>query len=236
MSPIVDDMEIILFESSDFSNLPTASEINEMKRLAILNDLTYSIHFPIDRKAGAENTVERQLFYEQVAEILSLTRKLPVSGYVLHCEGITFNSDMYKIANWEIYINNLLSKLSEKHPEQLSQLCIENLGYNPLLNKSFIDTYKLNSCLDIGHLWLYECDWATISETLFNTVKIIHFHGVSNGKDHTSIKKHDNKPELELFVKKILKKYTNTVTLEVFNEEDTFESLEYLGKLWEISH
>ena len=44
----VDDVELVLFESDEYSNLPTKSDVAEMGRIANDNDLTFTVHLPLD--------------------------------------------------------------------------------------------------------------------------------------------------------------------------------------------
>src|SRR5688500_10667676 len=51
----VDDIELILFEVDDGpNNLPGESVVEEMRQLARLYHLTYTVHLPLDLRLGAE--------------------------------------------------------------------------------------------------------------------------------------------------------------------------------------
>jgi hypothetical protein len=44
----VDDIELVLFESDEISNLPDAATVKILKETAEQSDLTYTIHLPMD--------------------------------------------------------------------------------------------------------------------------------------------------------------------------------------------
>jgi sugar phosphate isomerase/epimerase len=47
----VDDIELILFESDEMSNIPDEATVAELKQLADDNGLTYTVHLPLDPHA-----------------------------------------------------------------------------------------------------------------------------------------------------------------------------------------
>jgi hypothetical protein len=48
----VDDIELVLFESDEFSNLPDETTVKRLKEIADRSDLTYTIHLPLDTWMG----------------------------------------------------------------------------------------------------------------------------------------------------------------------------------------
>jgi len=90
----VDDIELVLFESDEFSNLPSASDMKKLAALAAESALTYSVHMPLDTYLGHIDRVERERSIGNCLKIMELTRDLPKSAYVVHFEagpGIDIN-------------------------------------------------------------------------------------------------------------------------------------------------
>jgi len=64
LCPVIDDIELVLFESPDFSNIPSKDDIRELALLAKDHGTGYTIHLPTDRKAGSTSKKERQELME----------------------------------------------------------------------------------------------------------------------------------------------------------------------------
>ena len=78
---------------------------------------------------------------------------------------------------------------------------------------------------------MYGSDWLQYCSQVIEKTRIIHLHGVVDGKDHRSLKKHTQQKKLQQ-LKSVLQCYTGVVTMEVFNEDDTFSSLSHFEELW----
>ncbi len=236
MAPVVDDIEIVLFESEEFSNLPDASVISELSELAKEHDLSYTIHFPIDIKAGSEDPEERSAFFKGVEKILALTGPLDPYGYILHLEGITAESTDNEREHWHQVCGEMCRNIAVVPGLVPGKICIENLFYPLKWHQDLVEENGFSYCIDIGHLWQAEKDWEGDLQKYLSKTRIIHLHGVCDVGDHISL----IKGELD-HVKKalgILKEgnYAQVLSLEVFNEEDTFESLDMVGSIWQKLH
>ena len=226
MADKVDDIELVLFESNEWSNLPDISTVSSMQDIANKYDITYSIHFPIDCRAGVDNPQEREKFYTRVTDIIRLTEELPISGYLLHLEGLKSENDHVEVQRWKKVTDTLCDTLISSQNINPNLICIENLGYNPRLHMQHIVRYQFSHCIDLGHLWMYGSDWLQYCNQVIENTRIIHLHGVVEGKDHCSLRKHTQKIQLQE-LKSVLRNYTGVVTMEVFNNDDTFSSLSH---------
>jgi sugar phosphate isomerase/epimerase len=234
MADKVDDIELVLFESREASNLPDSSTVSLLRRIARENDLTYSVHFPIDRRAGAESVEERNKFFDSVTGIIRLTQRLPVSGYVLHLEGLKDESDPYQVDAWRQRTGEFCQRLADGLLVDPKSICVENLGYAPELHRRVVEKCRFSNCIDIGHLWLYGADWIEHIGRVIDSTRIIHLHGVSGGKDHLSLAVHAKPSQLRKLAS-MLYQYSGVLTLEVFREKDTFSSLAIFKELWHRS-
>lgn len=232
LAPLVDDIELVLFESGSESNLPDAKLINELKALALANSLTYTVHFPIDLKAGSNDESERTKYATKALSILERTRDLDPYAFVMHFEGIENYASTGRILEWQGNVRHTLDQM-HRRGMPLDRICIENLNYPWVWHKDIVTDYGLVNCCDVGHLWAAKNpDWAEECKALLPATRVIHLHGTHEGKDHLSLLK-ESCQRIEQLVKEFLKDYRNVLTIETFSEKDTFESLEVLRKTWD---
>ncbi len=229
MAPIVDDIELILFESDDISNLPDKKVVTELKNIAKDYNITYTVHFPIDKDAGSQNQNERIKVYQQINKIVDLTQVLNPYAYLLHLQGISNDSTKQEINIWNGFCYEICEKITLIDDITPEKICIENLKYPLEWHMNIINQFGFSLCLDTGHLWLNCTNWEEIFAQNIHNTRVLHLHGVNEGVDHISL----NKNEIEDLVKvlKIIKNgYKHIVTLEVFSINDIFHLL------WEESY
>ncbi|NLP03213.1 MAG: sugar phosphate isomerase/epimerase [Fibrobacter sp.] len=234
ISPIVDDIELILFESSSFSNIPSANDISELRTIAEYNGCGYTVHLPIDRKAGDPDERVRREFRDEACRIIDLTHKLSPRAWILHLEGIEKGSGKEELSRWQKWCRETVSDLV-KRAENQRLIAIENLSYPVEWNESFATVFNTSYCFDIGHLWLQSgLDWESLCVKLIPDTAVVHFHGVHEGKDHISLSDGDREQQRRFLM--LLKDagYRGVLTLEIFNEKDLHLSMEVLGRLWEL--
>ncbi len=236
MAPIVDDIEIVLFQSEEYSNLPDTETISELAHLSKENNITYTVHFPIDKDAGATDAFERKQFSDQVKRIIELMQPVDPYGYLLHFQGIEADSSEQERNAWLHACDEVCRQIAGIPDLEKKKICVENLSYPLAWHMDMVERYGFSLCLDIGHLLLSEKNWDDIFAEYLGKTRIIHLHGVCDMKDHISLKK----GKLGDVEKSILlikeSKYRHIVTLEVFDSDDTFESIEIVEGLWQNLH
>lgn len=232
MAPLVDDIEIILFESEELSSFPDEDTIIELAELSNEYDITYTIHFPTDLKAGSENVEERDTFIHQVKRVIELTRPLDPFGFILHLEGIEPDASEQKREKWYKSCNEVCRNIAGISQLDCKKICVENLNYPVQWHIDLVEKYGFSLCWDIGHLWLYNvADWTELLRKYLSKTRIIHLHGVSYERDHISLKKNRLSDVQKLLDLIIECDYKNIISIEVFNEKDTFESLEIVREV-----
>ena len=87
LAPYVDDIELILFEADDQSNLPDRNAITELHSLARSHDLSYTVHLPLGLTLGATEEEERRTSVAKALRVVELTSPLNPAAYVVHFEG-----------------------------------------------------------------------------------------------------------------------------------------------------
>ena len=68
----IDDIELVLFESDEMSNIPTTDAVKQLGKLACANDLTYTVHLPLDIETGHESEIVRRRSVEKCRRIIEL--------------------------------------------------------------------------------------------------------------------------------------------------------------------
>lgn len=232
MAPLVDDIEIVLFETESLSNLPSTAVISQLMKIREEHANTYTIHFPIDKKAASPDREERKYFQEQALKIIDLTLPLQPFAYILHLEGIHENANPDEQIAWKSHGRETCGEILERSGVESTTIAVENLGYPPAWNEEIVDHFHCSFCIDVGHLWLYHHEWEKVLARYLEKTRIIHLHGVSHGKDHLSIQENDQ-VILKKLAREYLHRFHNVLTLEVFSAEATFGSIRRLETLWE---
>jgi sugar phosphate isomerase/epimerase len=111
-------------------------------------------------------------------------------------------------------------------------VCVENLDYPLSWHENIVAEFGFSLCADLGHMFLYNEDAQKLVSGLLQGIRVIHLHGVSGEKDHVSLKRHDY-GQLKNIVRQVLSKFPGLVTIETFNESDTFESAETIKNIWQ---
>ena len=235
MSDFVDDIELLFFESFDNSSLISNSEIVELRSISLDKNISYSVHCPIDIHAGSADRTVQDKFVNQIEHIIEITKTLNISGYIVHLDGISDSSTDEEIKSWRCNVDSVCKRIGEIKSIDSSMICIENLGYDPTFNINIVNKNNFSFCLDMGHFWLHKHEWKSFFPFVLNKTRVIHLHGIHNGKDHRSLKVNDNL-ELDYFLTSCLTDYSKLLTIELFNKDAAFESLEYVKELWERSH
>jgi sugar phosphate isomerase/epimerase len=234
----VDDVELVLFESREASNLPSASVVDELSRIARDSDLTYTVHFPLDVFPGSADEAERLKALDMFERIVDLTRNLEPFGYVLHLTPERYGAcPSDDVPRWLDSLDRTLETLLVSGVVEPKSLCAETLSYPFEIVLPIVRKYDLSVTLDIGHVWLMDYDAPVACETLLDRTRICHLHGVSSpasagGKDHLGLGVTD-RGALEAFLTAFADRIetdgkTRVLTLEVFSLEHLENSLSIL--------
>jgi sugar phosphate isomerase/epimerase len=166
-----------------------------------------------------------------MAGILDLTLPLDPFAYILHLEGVSPDADASEQSRWLLDSAETCAYLAGQIGRETYKVAVENLAYPPEWHLPLVSEFGFSNCLDIGHLFRYGADLEVTLESLLPSTRVIHLHGWDGSQDHVSLKKMDAR-KIDDLLNLRLKNYDNVVTLEVFNESDTFESLEVMERLW----
>ena len=221
----VDDIEVVLFESSDVSNLPTPADIEALRALAAAHNMTFTVHFPIDRQLGSAARETRQNLRDQILKIMALTHPLKPYGYILHMEGVQPDATAARVAEWQRDVQALLPELVAQ-AERPDLFCVENLDYPFEWCEPFLDRHGLAVCMDVGHLWRRGRDAAQHWDRYRERIRVVHLHGVRGERDHLALDVLAP-ADLRAFLRAI-NGFQGVVTLEGFEREAVARSLRCL--------
>jgi sugar phosphate isomerase/epimerase len=223
----IQDIELVFFESPEFSNLPEPAVIQRLAALAQIHDLTYTVHFPIDKKLGSPDPRECRSYLDQALRIVDLCRPLAPFAYLLHLEGVTGSAQPDRIRQWQDGLASLLDEFAG-HVDP-SRVCIENLDYpfewcDPLLAR-----HPWSVCLDAGHFWLRNDPWADYLHKYLPRTRVVHLYGIAPPSTaHVGLQ---NEPvdRVRDFLA-ALNVFKGVLTLETFGYDDARLSIERLAE------
>ncbi len=227
LAGVVDDVELVLFEVDDYgTNLPTAAAIAELNTLANANDLTFTVHLPLDLLFGDANS------FDKARRAIEATRALNPFAFVMHLDGrvLLDQPPAEVIARWQGQASRAVAQIVEWVGDA-PRVCVENVeAWDPAHFRDLVARAGASRCVDVGHLWLQGSDPVVhLAENLPRT-HVIHLHGIGS-RDHQSLR-HVQPEALQAVVDTLLRAdYGGVVTLEVFGQDSFFSSLEVLQSM-----
>ncbi len=210
LEKIVDEVSIVLFETKASLNYSREDLPLCLKEL----NLSYNVHLPLDLPWDRPP----ELVVDIILRLMDKVNFLNPNFYVLHPP------------NDGGYLLRFLYLL-EKNKCPLWMFCMENIRGNSLLDIWEIILQKgLSVCLDLGHILEYNQLALLSAPHLYSRTRVLHLYS-PKGSLHGSLK--DLTEEGKEMLKKIFSNITKktTVVIEVFNEKDLMESLDFLW-LW----
>lgn len=229
----VDDIELVLFESDEFSNLPTSEELRILDGLAREHGMTYSVHLPLDVYLGNPDRDERVRSVGKCLRVVEVVRELPKSAFVLHFEsgpGVDINT--FPDDDNRRFLDSLRESadlLLGQCGEPPASICVENLNYPYELIWPVVEEFGFSTTLDVGHLEYYGFPTGDYLERYLGNAKVLHMHGSTGGKDHNSLC-HMRRDALAMVVEALsgCGGEPKVFTLEIFSEEHLASSLRAL--------
>ena len=220
---LVDDIQLILFEGKEYTNLPTSEDINVLSDISEESGLTYTVHLPIDTDICSKDEEFRDFSVKRTLEIMDLTSPLKPTGYVVHLPRKSVENEQA----WQSGAIESVSRIYEKYPPEL--FFIENLSYPISLLEPIIDELDSKLCLDISHAVRCGDDWKMYFQKYFARIGVIHFYGPeSDTEGHLGLQKADRSFVNDSIETIIKSGFDGLLILEVFGETDFFESIKIL--------
>ncbi len=226
----VDDVELVLFELDDGpNNLPDDAQRNELARLAIRHNLTYTVHLPLDLRLGIEGG-EQHISLVKARRVIEATRALQPWAYVLHLDGREELQQPGAAARekWLDQATRAL-QIAGAWAGDPSLLAVENLdNYPPGFWDEIFTRTPVSRCIDIGHLWKDGHDPLPFLQRNLRRARVLHIHGTC-GRDHRSLR-HVPPDELRRVMGFVVDGgFSGVLTIEVFNQGDLDSSIQALS-------
>ena len=226
---LVDDVELVLFEGKDYSNLPSKEDVSTLKKISDKTGISYTVHLPIDLDICSGDSEFRKLSLRRMIEIMKLASILNPRGYIVHLPRRNVIPECINRGNVEseeMWVLRTVRSLSEIFIEFGNEnVFIENLSYPIKHILPIIEEFDFQLCLDISHTLRCSDTWKEILDNNFNKIKVIHFYGQEKeGEGHTGLQNAERSFVKSVVDKILSSKYSGLLTLEVFGTEDFFES------------
>jgi sugar phosphate isomerase/epimerase len=235
LSSRVTHIEIVLFDTFQTNNLPSAREIDRLSESGEQRKVTYSIHLPASLEPVSGDAGLREASLEKAIEIIQTCARLNPTHYVLHLPfskptlvpvpGLYFPwKPTPEWDRWEKRAWDSLQRI-KKFTDGKVSLLIENINYSPQFLRPFLEDGTCGLCLDIGHLLLGREDVSRNLENFIKKTFEIHFHGVEGWQEHLSLARlpFDQIQTVVGFLQQ--RTFQGLLTLEVFDPQDLEESL-----------
>jgi sugar phosphate isomerase/epimerase len=220
----LDEVELVLFEDGDESNLPSEFDVLQMARLTAELDVTYNVHLPAEIFLGDPDPSVRKRECATAVRFYRRTVALEPKIYVLHLDrrGIDRKGvrDRASLLRW---LRGSLETLVGEGLD-LSRLALENLDYPLEWIRPMVEEMGMSFCLDLGHMLLYGFDLKKCLRDFLERTSMIHLHGVINGEDHRGLE--GISIEDWEVIESTLHDFNGGVSLEVFTLEDLRSSME----------
>lgn len=234
LGAFVDEIELLIFESSPWEVIPSKGDVRLMAALAGELNLTYNVHLPTDVNLAAPSRRERRKAADIVLRVMERFEPLQPSTHTLHFEmprevRLASGNQGLRSAWREMARQGLADLLS--HGIRPGSISLENLDYPFSIIEPLVEAFGLSVCMDAGHLLRYGYDPLELFAAHAPKIPVIHLHGVEfmpyGGKDHRplDVLTRDDFSRIQ----PILQTFTGVVSLEVFSLDHLNRSLEYLS-------
>ncbi len=235
LANLVDDIELVLFEGKDYSNLPSKEDVSALRKISVDTGTSFTVHLPIDLDICSRDSEFRKFSLKRMIEIMKLTSFLDPRGYIIHLPRMNFIPDpemnqsgvnRRNVEYEEKWILRTVRSLSEIFIEFGNEnVFIENLSYPIKHILPIIEEFDFKLCLDISHALRCSDNWEEIFNNNLSRIKVIHFYGPEkDGEGHTGLQNAGRSFARSAVDKIMSSNFSGLLTLEVFGTEDFFES------------
>ena len=197
LAPLVDDIELILFEGEE-SNLPSRADVRELGELAADGGCGFTVHLPLDVGIGELDAGARRRAQETCLRVIALTLPLQPHAFVVHPElplvyHPALGDDPDPLdelpaevhAAWQEALGESLGRFAaETGPFPLA---VENLQFPYGWVRPLLEEHDLGVTMDVGHLLTHGGAVATHLAEFGERLTVVHLHGIVDGRDHREI-------------------------------------------------
>jgi sugar phosphate isomerase/epimerase len=230
LAPFLDEIELVLFESSGEDNLPDEELIRCLRPLSMKTGVNFNVHLPIDIYLGDQRRAVRSAGVRIVKKFIERMISLSPSTYTLHFSlRDEKGQDAPDLAGWKAHLIESTEEIL-KVGIGASRISVETLGYPYEWIEDIVKTFGFSICLDLGHLLLKGLDLKSYLDRYLAETSIIHLHGLQEGIDHLGLERL-NGETLDLIVS-YLRHFQGILSIEIFAFDDLKNSLQVLEGKW----
>jgi len=221
LAPLVDDVELVLFEVDGQSNLPSQVIVAELNALASAHNLTYTVHLPLDLRLAACDDGWRHSSMDKACCVIRSTRSLNPWAYVIHLDGAELQAGITSatLARWRDQAARSLEMIGQEAGD-LRLLAVENLEhYDPQAFLPLLDRLPVSLCVDVGHFLKSGEDTLPYLQAHLGRTRVVHVHGFRDGRDHRSLDLLPDGLLTQMLDLLLAAHYQGVLTVEVFTEQ-----------------
>lgn len=232
------DIELLFFEASGPSDLPKAEELWGLLRLKEQQDLSYTVHTPLNVQLASPDVAVRRASAESILRVARHCEPLAPLAVIVHVYLGTRENDPNPPADLDAWRTWAHAGLSELCAAGLSPecICVESLDYDLGLLDDVIEDLGLGVALDLGHVQRECRDLHRLVERFLPRARVIHWHGCDpQERDHRSLE-HFPLNEARWLLRTLRESnFDGVLTLEVFRPDDWEASVALVSRLLQES-
>ncbi|MGB7538384.1 MAG: cobamide remodeling phosphodiesterase CbiR [Anaerolineales bacterium] len=220
LAALVDDVELVLFEVNEQSQLPSPTVVAELEALARMHNLTYTVHLPLDLRLAARDDGRRHSSMDKARRAVQATLRLIPWAYVIHLDGPVFRAGGAPagLARWHDRAVRSLEMIGREAGDP-RLLAVENLEhYDPRIILPLLDELPVGLCVDVGHFLNRGEEALPYLQAHLERTRVIHVHGFSDGHDHRGLDLIPDGLLTRMLDLLLADHYHGVLTVEVFTE------------------
>ncbi len=227
---LVDDVELVLFESDEFSNMPSPEDVSEMASIGREFGLTYTVHLPLDMALGSADEEVRVASVNKCRRVIERMSPVDPFAWILHLHGDRRGElPSQDMGRWNEQNRRSLAELLAGGPVP-SKISVETLDYDFQHAAGLVEEFDLSVCLDIGHLLMNGRDVMAHLDRWMSRARVFHLHGVNpQGTDHCHVG-HLPGGLLEDLAGCLSLEDERVLTMEIFGKDDFERSMNVIAE------
>jgi sugar phosphate isomerase/epimerase len=224
----VQDIEIIWFEPDTQAPLLSREGLIALQKLSRQKNFTFTVHLPLDLDLGAPAAAARKRWTQTGLRMIWQAAPLRPWAYIVHVNQKPADRRTNRsLAAWRSRVErSLASWLAAGVKPQA--LCVETLHYPFAQIYPVVEALDLRICLDIGHLRKEGYSFPDYLDRYWPRTRVVHLHGVCQGKDHQSVRHLPRSWRTALFRAEGGPAVERVITLEIFSRRNLDSSLNAL--------
>lgn len=224
----VGEMQLVLFDAPEASNLPTPEEVRELGLVARDADMAFTVHLPTAIEPGHPDPAVRAASCELFRRVVDLTAPLSPLCWVFHLFGAPPGEGTSEQAHESLA--RLMGELDSPR-----DVAIENIhpGFAP--EGAIAESLDTSVCIDVGHLLCQGQDVEAHLQKWLPRCRAVHLHAVDEKripKDHAPLDLLPPGFAARLFDRLTEAPDLKTVTMEVFGREDFERSVAAIREIF----